>query len=191
MAPIILDLKQGSLKKTNRQFDLAIEGEGFFIVRQDAKDYLTRCGAFTFDRDRQLCLAITREILVLQPPIRIPDDAREIQISARGTVTMLKTDDSDLVQIGQLQLGKVSSAALLTPVGNALLITNERSGALAIGVPMVDGFGEIQQGCLEESNVDLERELEEIDQLSTILKALPPQISRPATARNLPAAPHR
>lgn len=191
MAPLLLDLKQGSLKKTNRQFDLAIEGEGFFVVRQGEKEFLTRCGAFTLDRDRQLCLVVTNEISVLQPPIKIPSDAREIQISARGILTMLNSEESNLTQIGQLQLGRVPSPARLSPVGNTLLVANDSSGAVVAGAPMVEAFGEIQQGCLEESNVDFERELDEIDKLSTILKSLPLQSSHPATARSLPQAPHR
>ena len=155
------------------------------------KEFLTRCGAFTLDRDRQLCLVVTSEIAVLQPPIKIPIEAREIQISAQGIVTMLQSDETELTQIGQLQLGRVPSPARLSPVGNTLLVANEASGTVVNGTPMANAFGEIQQGCLEESNVDFERELDEIDTLSTILKALPLQSSRPATARSLPQAPRR
>lgn len=191
IAPLLLDLKQGLLKKTSRQFDLAVDGDGFFVVRQGEKEFLTRCGAFTLDRDRQLCLVVTSEISVLQPPIKIPDDAREIQISAQGTVMILKPDESNLTQVGQLQLGRVPSPARLTPVGNTLLAANESSGAVVAGTPMTDAFGEIQQGYLEESNVDFDSELEEIEKLSTIIKAVPLQNSHPVTARNHPQTPHR
>lgn len=191
IAPLLLDMKQGSLRKTNRQFDLAVDGEGFFIVHQGEKEFLTRCGAFTLDCDRQLCLIVTSEISVLQPPIKIPEEAREVQISARGSVTILKSDESELTTVGQLQLGRVPSPARLTPVGNTLLATNDSSGAVVSGIPMTDAFGEIQQGYLEESNVDIETELEEIEKLSTIIKAVPLQNSHPVTARNHPPAPHR
>lgn len=189
MAPLVLDLAQGPLKKTNRQHDLAIDGEGFFVVRQGESEYLTRCGAFTVDHERQLVLAVAQESAVLQPPIQIPDDTREIQISANGAVTVLKADESDLTLIGQLQLGRVASPARLKPVGQTLFVSTEASGGIAIGMPMSGGFGEIQQGCLELSNVDLERELDEIDAMSQILKAIPLQSSRPATARSPVPAP--
>lgn len=200
MAPLVLDLKQGSLKKTGRQLDLAVEGEGFFVVRQGQKDSLTRCGALTLDRDRQLGLAITSEVAVLQPPIKIPDEAREIQISAQGIVMISKRMEASgdentggfvNVKIGQLQIGRVASPARLHPMGKTLLAANEATGEVTFGIPMADGLGEIHQGCLEQSNVEFERELEEIDTLSMILKALPTQSSHSATARSLPQAPQR
>ena len=190
IAPLLLDLKQGSLKKTERQFDLAIDGEGFF-VRRGEKDFLTRCGAFTLDRDRQLCLAVTTENVVLQPSIKIPEYAREIQISAQGIVTILKSGETELMSIGQLQLGRVASPARLQPAGNTLFVANDDSGTVAFGSPMANGLGELQQGCLEQSNVEFERELDEIEALSSILKALPSQNSHPATARSLPKTPQR
>jgi hypothetical protein len=86
LAPLLLDLKQGLLKKTGRQLDLAITGEGFFVVRRGEREFLTRCGAFTLDRNRFLCLANSNDNSVLQPPICVPDDAHEIQVSADGIV---------------------------------------------------------------------------------------------------------
>lgn len=190
MAPLILDVTQGRLKKTERQYDLAIEGEGFFVVRQGEREFLTRCGAFTLDVDRQLVLSTTNENTVLQPPLRIPEDASEVQIAANGTVTMLKSPGSDLIEIGQLKIGKVASPSRLTPAGQALFTANEASGHVSVAAAMSEGLGEIQQGCLEQSNVDSEKELDEIEELSAILRSLPQPVSRPATARSATAPPH-
>jgi flagellar basal-body rod protein FlgG len=189
MAPLVIDLTQGRLKKTERQFDLAIEGEGYFVVRQGEREFLTRCGALTLDSDRQLALSVTNENSVLQPALRIPDDACEVQISANGTVTMLKAPGSDLVNIGQFKIGKVASPSRLTPAGQTLLVANEASGSVTMAAPMSDGLGEIQQGCLEQSNVDFEKELEQIEELTQILRSLPVPVSRPATARGPATTP--
>jgi flagellar basal-body rod protein FlgG len=182
MASPLLDLKQGILKKTARQFDLAIDGEGFFVIRRGEKEFLTRCGAFTLDRDRHLCLAITNDIVLLQPLLTIPEDAREIQISAQGVVTALKSGETTLNPIGEIKLARVASPARLQPTGNTLFGANENSGAIVVGAPMSNGLGEIQQGFLETSNVEFEQELAEIEELTTILNSLPPHNSRPATA---------
>ena len=182
IAPIQLDLKQGSLKNTGRQLDLAIDGEGFFVVKRGEKELLTRCGAFTLDRDRQLSLAVTDDNVLLQPTITVPDDVREIQVAADGTVTILKSTEATLTIIGRLQLARVASPARLQPVGQTLLMANDDSGPIVVGPAMQHGAGEIQQGALEQSNVDFQTELDEIESLTQIIKALPYEQSRPVTA---------
>ncbi len=191
IAPLLLDLKQGPLKKTGRQLDLAIDGEGFFVVQRNEKEFLTRCGALTLDRDRRLCLLVTNDKAVLQPVISIPDDAREVQVSADGVVTILKSGETTLTVIGQLQLARVASPSRLQPAGSTLFIANDDSGSIVVGSPMAGGLGELQQGFLEQSNVDFVQELAEIEELSMILSALPLQTSRPATARSLQHVPTR
>jgi flagellar basal-body rod protein FlgF len=42
----ITDFSSGSIKATNVPTDLAIEGDGFFVVRRDGKEFLTRAGNF-------------------------------------------------------------------------------------------------------------------------------------------------
>jgi flagellar basal body rod protein FlgG len=181
-ALLLLDVRQGALKKTSQQYDMAIEGEGFFVVREGEKEFLTRNGAFTLDRERRLCLAITNEVAVLQPPISIPETVREIVVSADGTVTVAGSDGGALTAIGRLQLARVASPSRLRPVGNTFFVANESSGAVVVGSPAVNGLGEIQQGYLERANVEFEREQEEIEELTTILKSLPVHNPRPATA---------
>lgn len=191
VAPIVLDLKQGKLKKTDRPLDLAIDGDGFFVVRRGAKELLTRCGAFTLDRDRQVCLAVCDDVVPLQPSIKVPAEAREIQISANGSIAILMENQTASIPIGQIQLGRVPAADRLQPIGDSLYVPNQNSGAIELGTPMAQGLGELQQGCLEQSNADFERELDEIEQLTMILKAFPSPMSRPATARTHQPSPAR
>jgi flagellar basal body rod protein FlgG len=191
VAPIQLDLKQGTLKSTGRQLDLAIEGDGFFLFRQGDKELLTRCGALSLDRDRQLCLAIADASVLLHPIIKIPEDYREIEVSANGTVNILRSSDATLTAIGQIPLGRVASPARLQPVGGTMFMATDESGPVTIGVAMAEGLGELQQGFLEQSNVDFQAELDEIEELTMILKALPPANSRPMTASGPQQSPAR
>ncbi len=191
LAPIQLDLKQGSLKNTGRQLDLAIDGEGFFVVKRGDKELLTRCGAFTLDRDRQLCLAVTDDHVLLQPTMQIPDETREIQVAADGTVAILKSTEATITIIGQLQLARVASPARLQPVGQTLYLANDNSGPIVLGPAMQHGMGEIQQGTLEQSNVDFQIELDEIESLMQIIKAMPYEQSRPVTASGPQRSPAR
>ena len=191
IAPLQLDLKQGLLKKTGRQLDLAIDGEGFFVVLRGGKELLTRCGAFTLDHDRQLCLSVADNRVLIQPTIAVPDDARESLVSADGMVSYLKSGEATLTVIGQLRLARVASPARLQPAGQTLFVANENSGRAVIGEPMANGFGELQQGFLEQSNVDFQTELDEIEELMLILKALPFPNSRPVTASSPQQTPTR
>jgi flagellar hook protein FlgE len=43
--------KQGQLRQTGNDLDAAIEGNGFYVLRQDGKTFFTRAGQFTFDAD--------------------------------------------------------------------------------------------------------------------------------------------
>ena len=56
---------------------------------------------------------------------------------------------------------------------------------------MTEGYGEIQQGFLEQSNVEFQTELDEIEELTMILKALPLVPSRPVTASGPQTTPAR
>ncbi|MGF1670598.1 MAG: flagellar hook-basal body complex protein [Balneolaceae bacterium] len=51
IAAIDRDFNQGGLQTTGRQTDLAIEGDGFFLVNEGSQPFLTRAGNFAFNRD--------------------------------------------------------------------------------------------------------------------------------------------
>ena len=177
----LLDLKQGVLRQTERQLDLAIDGDGLFVAMQDNEAVYTRCGIMVLDAERRLCLAVDIGLAPLEPIITIPADAREIQISANGTVNVLSKLGADPVSVGQLVLARFPSPSRLRPIGGTLLSPTDGSGAAEIGAPDEAGRGVIQQGCLERSNTELELELAEIEQWQTLLKSFP-VVGRPVTA---------
>lgn len=178
---VLLDLKAGSLHQTDRQFDLAIDGEGFFVATLNEQSVYTRCGAMVLDSQRRICLAVGERSAVVEPGIVIPADAREVQISGDGTVMILSKPATDPVAIGRLAIARFASPSRLRPAGGTLLMPTEASGEAELGLADEGGRGAIQQGCLEQSNVDPEEELAEIDQWQSLLKSFP-AVSRPVTA---------
>lgn len=51
---ITSNFSQGTLETTNRPFDFALQGEGFFVLNGGSRDYFTRVGAFTVDSSNNL-----------------------------------------------------------------------------------------------------------------------------------------
>ena len=176
-----LDLRPGTLLKTGRSLDLAIDGDGFFVATLNDKQVYSRCGAIVLDAHRRLSLSVVDGSAVLHPPVTIPDNVQEIQITARGEVLVLRSAGVDPETVGRLQLARFACPERLRPIGATLLASTEVSGEADLVEPEASGLGAIQQGCLEQSNVDIETELADIERLQSLLKSLPTQ-ARPVTA---------
>ncbi len=84
---ITSNFSQGTLETTNRPFDLALQGEGFFVVNGGGRDYFTRIGAFTVDSDNYLVDSNTgyNVMDVSGQTIQIPYGSR---VAGRGTSTV-------------------------------------------------------------------------------------------------------
>jgi flagellar basal-body rod protein FlgG len=139
---------QGSLRETGNPLDLAIEGDGFFQLRRpDGSTVLTRNGAFEVSANGAIGDAAGD---LLDPPLKLPAgiDASEVRISSDGTVT------AQGKRLGQIALVTVTAPDRLSPEGGSLLAPNAASGA-----PRPVAGGRMLQGTLEESNVDLGRDM--------------------------------
>ncbi len=135
------DQRQGPIAQTNGTFDLAIEGEGFFLVDTPNGQRLTRNGAFTPNGEGELVNPDGYRLLDAGgAPIFIPPDARAISIARDGTVS---GDGNPLAQIG-----------LYRPSDPLSLIREDGVLFRADGgfEPMEEAA--MLQGFLEESNVD-------------------------------------
>lgn len=173
LAAPLLDIRPGKLLKTGRSLDLAIDGGGFFQVMVNGKPAFTRCGALVINSRRRLCLSVAGESAELQPPITIPAEAQEIQVSADGVVVFLQASGTSLEVVGQLLLARFACPERLRPIGATLLSATKGAGEPVLDGPESPGFGAIQQGCLEQSNVEVEAELADLERLQALLKALP------------------
>lgn len=149
---------QGNLRQTGNELDLAIDGPGFFQVsRPDGTIMYTRNGSFKRDNAGNL---VTGDGDLLNPVITIPSGALKIDVGQDGTVSVLMPGVTQATQVGQIQLVRFDNPSGLVAVGNNLFLDSFASGPPIQGVPgFASGFGTIQQGFLESSNVNLAEEM--------------------------------
>jgi flagellar basal-body rod protein FlgG len=149
--------QQGALMNTGNPLDLAIEGNGFFVVQQpDGTNAYTRAGTLKTDGQGRL---VTAEGMPLEPPITIPADATGVSVGADGTVTATVKGQTTPVTLGQLQLATFVNPAGLTALGHNLLASTPASGDPQIGNPGTDGRGTLLQGSVEHANVEVVEEM--------------------------------
>jgi flagellar basal-body rod protein FlgG len=148
---------QGELLVTNNPMDIAIEGEGFFVVQQpDGNPAYTRTGALQKDSQGQL---VTAEGMPLDPPIIIPAEAVSVSVGADGTVNAMMQGQAAPVQLGQLNIATFVNPSGLQALGHNLYIPSAASGEAQSGTPGSDGRGALLQGALEKSNVNVVEEM--------------------------------
>jgi len=148
---------QGNHIQTDNPMNMEIMGKGFFqILMPDGSLAYTRDGNFQRDEQGQV---VTSEGYVLQPGITIPSDAMSFSIGNDGVVTVVQPGSATPTQIGNIQLADFINPAGLQPVGNNLLIESASSGAPSVSTPGLNGVGNISQGSVESSNVNVVEEL--------------------------------
>ena len=157
-----LDLEQGSLERTDRQLDVGISGAGFFKVKILSTvgngEAFTRNGNFFVNKDGELVLGM-KDGYKLIPPINIPPNSTEINISSDGVITVLQAGQTAPTNVGQFKLAQFVNPQGLDILGGSLYRETEASGPPIESNPGQDGAGEILQGHLEGSNVDPVKEL--------------------------------
>ena len=148
---------QGTLQASGNPLDLSVDGEGFFqVLLPDGEIAYTRDGAFKLSADGQM---VTPDGLFVQPGITIPADAELIMVSNDGLVAVRVPGDAEAQEIGQIELAKFVNAAGLEAIGHNLFIETAASGVPILGNPTLEGFGRINQGYLEMSNVEIVEEM--------------------------------
>lgn len=149
--------QQGSLNQTGNEFDMAVQGEGFFqITLPDGEMAYTRDGQFKLSNDGTL---VTSNGFFLYPQIVLPEGAQEFTVSAGGMVTVRLQGDSTSSEIGQLEVARFINLAGLKALGNSLFVPTDASGEAIITLPGEEGTGTIQQGYVEASNVQIVDEM--------------------------------
>lgn len=150
---------EGNLRQTDRELDVAIEGDGFFQIRKNNETYYTRNGSFKLNSEGVL---VNSQGYPLEPEITIPEKGANLMIGADGTVQMMNPDSTELIDLGSIELAKFVNPAGLEAVGKNLYRATEASGEALLGKPGIEGYGAIAQGFLENSNVDVAQELIEM-----------------------------
>jgi flagellar basal-body rod protein FlgG len=152
---------QGNLIQTDHKLDMAIAdsqgGTSFFQVRlPNSEIAYSRDGTFRMDKDGNV---VTSNGLFIEPPITIPQDAQDIIITEDGVVSVKLPNQIQPQEIGQIQLARFINPAGLDNVGNNLFVETAASGTPIQGQPTQDGFAEIKQRFIEQSNVQVVEEM--------------------------------
>jgi flagellar hook protein FlgE len=174
---------QGSLARTGFLTDLAVSGDGFFIVRDPVSqtDFATRAGDFRLDANGYLTNNVGLHVqgfsdsaLSTRGDIKVDDTGRpatadpnatfvSFSISSEGMVKVRLSDGSEYTR-GQILLQRFSDPQALTKEGLNLFSGIGAAGPLGgataptSAAPGSNGLGKIESGALELSNVDLANE---------------------------------
>jgi flagellar basal-body rod protein FlgG len=145
---------QGSLVQTGNPMDVAIQGVGYFsVLLPNGTLAYTRDGSFHEDQQGQIVDANGN---LLQPQIAIPQNATAVTITQYGVVDATLPGQPNPQQVGQIQLTTFPNPGGLNNIGNNLVTATLSSGNPINDVPGgPSGVGTVQQGYLENSNVDI------------------------------------
>jgi flagellar basal-body rod protein FlgG len=153
-------MTQGSLAPTGKDFDVAVRGEGFFkITTPDGRTAYTRDGSFELDAQGRI---VTVQGNVVQPGITIPQNATGLTISPQGQVSITTPGSNTSTSIGTIELSMFINKSGLQAIGDNLFVETPASGAPQNGTPGADGFGDLQQGSLEQANVEAVSEITDL-----------------------------
>lgn len=157
IASIQKDFEIGAGQVTKNPLDLQIEGSGFFPIQMsDGQIGYTRDGQFKKDPAGRI---VDKNGHPLQPEIIIPPNAQSIDISPSGQVSVTAGNSMVPEVIGQIQVVNFVNPAGLKAMGKNVFMPSGSSGLPVQGVPGQNGLGEIAQGQVESSNVNIVDEM--------------------------------
>jgi len=148
--------QQGDIQPTYNELDLAVNGEGFFQVKKpDGTFVYSRDGSFKVNSDGRMVTSLGYS---LDPEIQLNEDTISVKISRDGRIETTSADGRTET-LGDVQLVRFMNPGGLKALGDNLFAETESSGIPIFGTGGVNGFGEIHQGYLESSNVDIVEEM--------------------------------
>jgi len=148
---------QGALQQSGNTLDVAVLGNGFFELQMpDGTTGYTRDGSFQVSAQGQL---VNNSGYTVQPGITIPATAQNVTIGTDGTVTVTLPGQATPQTVGKLQIASFVNPAGLDPKGQNIFAETAASGTAASGSPGQNGLGQLRQGFVETSNVNVVEEL--------------------------------
>lgn len=158
-------MTQGALRTTGNPLDLAIEGDGFFILKDaNGNTFYTRDGSFIINSNGDLVHAGTG--------MKVQDDSgggdaltgfdptqySSVSIGPDGKIMATPAAGGAPTQIGQIGLATFKNPEGLLHAGDNLWRESASSGTANPTAPQQNGAGSLRSGVLESSNVDLAQE---------------------------------
>ncbi|WP_053954719.1 flagellar basal-body rod protein FlgG [Inediibacterium massiliense] len=152
---------KGNLEQTNNSLDLAIDGNGFFTVRDENDNlFYTRDGSFKLSVEDNEARVVTSEGYFVQcdaGDIELGEDVKDISVSANGMINVKREGENEWEEIGQINLSQFANPSGLEAIGGNLYRQTTASGE-AVEAEEGEG-GNIKQGFLETSNVQVVEEM--------------------------------
>lgn len=147
----------GSLQVTDQPLDVAINGRGFLqVLRPDGSLAYTRNGQLQINGEGEL---VNADGYLIEPAINVPENTSRITISTDGVVNAFIEGEVEPQQLGDILLADFVNPAGLQAIGGNLFLESVASGNPLIGAPSENGMGSLQQGMLENSNVEIVQEM--------------------------------
>ncbi|MCZ6845382.1 MAG: flagellar basal-body rod protein FlgG [Alphaproteobacteria bacterium] len=149
--------EQGSLQSTDNPLDVAISGGGYFQVTLPSGDTAyTRAGSFQLSPTGEI---VTVDGYTVAPAITVPINAISVTINKSGQVLVQLPNVVTQSIVGQFQLANFANPAGLDPQGDNLFLETAASGSATTATPGTSGLGTIEQGFVEQSNVNTVTEI--------------------------------
>jgi flagellar basal-body rod protein FlgG len=143
----------GDPQSTGRDFDMAIEGDGFFrVLLPDGTFAYTRAGNFQINQDGTL---VTTDGYPVDPAIQVPLNATSVTVGQDGLVQVRQPGQAQLQTLGRIEGSRFLNPAGLRAVGQSLYVQTDASGQPIDGQFTLDGFGRLAHRQLESSNVSV------------------------------------
>jgi flagellar basal-body rod protein FlgG len=157
-----IDFSQGTLLETKNPLDVAISGKGFFVIETPQGTRYTRNGNFTLASDGSLVTAQGFKVLGEKGTIYFPNPAKtqskQINISQKGEIS-IGTLPIDKLQIVDIPVDSISQD---------VKYAGENLFSAQNVTPMsINSKYEINQGFLEESNVNALEEMVKMIELNS------------------------
>jgi flagellar basal-body rod protein FlgG len=149
--------EQGNLQQTSNTLDTAIQGNGYFqITLPSGETAYTRDGTFSLAPDGTI---VTADGYTVVPGIVVPTNAITVTINQAGQVQVTTAGQTTSTTLGQIQLASFPNEGGLDAVGDNLFLQTAASGNAVTGTPTSPGYGNIMQGFVETSNVNIVTEI--------------------------------
>ncbi len=164
---------QGSLQNTNRELDLGISGDGYFIVRDGNTDYYTRAGNFYLDEDGNLVNSSGLHVrstnntsinfaTIVGGGTDWVNRIESFSIGEDGSINIIDSDGDLVTTNVRIAVAKFDNPEGLQKAGDNLYTASANSGNARVTEPGSNGAGTLVAGTLEMSNVDLSEEFTEM-----------------------------
>jgi len=139
-AKFATDYTQGNMQRTDNPLDLALEGDGFFVVQHANEIRYTRSGNFSLNGLGQLVTADGYPVLGVNGVIQIQGD--QVDVDDAGQIMV------DGNPVAQLRLTSFQYPDELMKAGNNTFVTKNA------GVTEMPSTARVEQGFIEMSNVN-------------------------------------